>query len=89
MSGVLQRLNKISINKPMKATLEFNLPEDQNEFEYATKGSEMFLILWNVKQEYRKLMKYHDLTENEYKIVEALNDSLHEDLQHHGINLDK
>jgi hypothetical protein len=73
----------------MKATLEFNLPEDGSEFEYATKGSAMFLILWNVKQEYRKLMKYHDLTENEYKIVEALNDSLHEDLQHEGINLDK
>jgi len=73
----------------MKAILEFNLPEDQNEFEYATKGSEMFLILWGVKQEYRKLMKYQDLTENEYKIIEALNDSLHDDLQHYGINLDK
>lgn len=73
----------------MKAILEFNLPEDQNEFEYATKGSEMFLILWNVKQEYRKLMKYHDLTEVEYKLIEDLNDKLFEDLQHYGINLDK
>jgi len=73
----------------MKATLEFNLPEDQNEFEYATKGSEMFLILWNVKQEYRKLMKYHDLTETEYKLIEDLNNKLLEDLQDYGINLDK
>ena len=73
----------------MKAILEFNLPEDQNEFEYATKGSEMFLILWNVKQEYRKLMKYHDLTETEYKLIEDLNNKLLEDLQDYGINLDK
>ena len=73
----------------MKAILEFNLPEDQNEFEYATKGSEMFLILWDIKQEYRKLMKYHDLTEVEYKLIEDLNDKLFEDLQHYGINLDK
>jgi len=73
----------------MKAILEFNLPEDQNEFEYATKGSEMFLILWGVKQEYRKLMKYHDLTETEYKLIEDFNDKLLEDLQHYGINLDK
>ena len=73
----------------MKAILEFNLPEDQNEFEYATKGSEMFLILWNVKQEYRKLMKYNDLTEVEYKLIEDLNNKLFEDLQHYGINLDK
>jgi len=63
--------------------------EDQNEFEYATKGSEMFLILWNVKQEYRKLMKYHDLTETEYKLIEDLNNKLLEDLQDYGINLDK
>jgi len=73
----------------MKATIEFNLPEDENEFEYATKGSEMFLILWNVKQEYRKLMKYHDLTETEYKLIEDLNNKLLEDLQDYGINLDK
>ena len=75
--------------KPMKATLEFNLPEDQNEFEYATKGSEMFVILWELKEEYRKLMKYHNLTETEYKLIEDLNDKLCEDLQHYGINLDK
>jgi len=73
----------------MKATIEFNLPEDQNEFEYATKGSEMFLILWGIKQEYRKLMKYHNLTETEYKLINDLNDKLFEDLQHYGINLDK
>jgi len=75
--------------KPMKATLEFNLPEDQNEFEYATKGSEMFVILWELKEEYRKLMKYHNLTETEYKLINDLNDKLCEDLQHYGINLDK
>jgi len=73
----------------MKATLEFNLPEDQNEFEYATKAGEMFLILWGVKQEYRKLMKYNNLTESEYKLINDLNDKLFEDLQHYGINLDK
>ena len=42
----------------MKATLEFNLPEEQSEFERATKGGEAFLALWDIDMELRNMVKH-------------------------------
>jgi len=42
----------------MKATLEFNLPEEQSEFETATKGSSMLVLLSDLFEEIRSNLKY-------------------------------
>ena len=73
----------------MKAILEFNLPEDEAEFYCATKGTAMLNVLWELQQELRKLYKYEELNEDEWKIVERMRDFLNDSLNDHEINLNK
>ena len=75
--------------KPMKATLEFNLPEDQAEFDFAIQGSKMYSALWDISQELRTLWKYEELSEEEWNMVERIRDKFYEILQEHNINLDQ
>ena len=43
----------------MKATLEFNLPEEQNEHLYALKGTDALLVIDDLLNEIRSLL-HHD-----------------------------
>ncbi len=55
----------------MKAILEFNLPEDQPEFNAAIKGGDWKHICWEMDQLLRKHIKYdEDLKEDEFTIFE-------------------
>jgi hypothetical protein len=73
----------------MKATIEFNLPEEQAEHYCAIKGVDMFNVLWDLKAELRSMLKYGDLPEQQYKIVEKIQDYLLSSLNDNDINLDK
>jgi len=73
----------------MKATLEFNLPEDQAEHYCAIKGADMLNVLWELKAELRSMLKYGDLPEQQYKIVEKIQDYLIHSLNDNDVNLDK
>lgn len=73
----------------MKATLEFNLPEEQAEHYCAIKGADMLNVLWELKVELRSMRKYQELKENQYEIVEKLEQFLIDTLNDHDINLDK
>jgi hypothetical protein len=42
----------------MKATLEFNLPEDKEEFDAASKGMDWALLVWDIDQFIRNKIKY-------------------------------
>jgi len=42
----------------MKAKLEFNLPEEKNEYTLATKGSHYFSVLYELDQLLRGYLKY-------------------------------
>lgn len=64
----------------MKAILEFNLPEDREEFENATKGS-IYKMKINTLYDgvFRPHIKYdkklfddHDLTDEEFDIIERI-----------------
>jgi len=37
----------------MKAIIEFNLPEDRDEYEMANNAGKMYLALWDIKQLFR------------------------------------
>ena len=73
----------------MKATLKFNLPEDQAEFDFAVQGSNMYSALWDISQELRTLWKYEELTDEEFKIVEKIRNKFYEILDENQIKLDK
>jgi len=42
----------------MKAILEFNLSEEQSEYELANKASKLYCALWNIEQQIRQWRKY-------------------------------
>jgi len=42
----------------MKAILEFNLPEDKEEFDTASKGMDWALIVWHIDQFIQNKIKY-------------------------------
>ena len=73
----------------MKATLEFNLPEEQAEHYCAIKGADMLNVLWELKAELRSMLKYGELTEQQYEIVDKIQDFLFSSLNDNDINLDK
>jgi hypothetical protein len=73
----------------MKATLEFNLPEDQAEHYCAIKGADMLNALWELKAELRSMLKYGELPDQQYEIVEKIQNFLLSSLDDNDINLNK
>ena len=73
----------------MKATIEYNLPDDQFEFESAVKSMKMFFALTEIKDELRSIWKYEELKENQFEMVERIREKFFEILQENEINLDK
>ena len=73
----------------MKATIEFNLPEDKYEYDLANKSSSLLSCLMEFEQEIRKIYKYEYLKENQLEIVEKIREKFYEILQDNEINLIK
>jgi len=62
----------------MRATLEFNLPEENQEFELASKSLKMYSTLWELDQWLRSEIKYNDKEHLEVvrgKLMELMNDN--------------
>ena len=51
----------------MKAKLEFNLPEDEEQFNAAAKAMDWALIAWDIDQQRRDWIKYEN---HEFKTIE-------------------
>jgi hypothetical protein len=73
----------------MKVKLEYNLPDDQFEFECAVKSTKMYFALTEIKDELRSIWKYEELKENQFEMVERIMEKFFEILQENEINLDK
>jgi hypothetical protein len=73
----------------MKATIEFNLPDEDAEFYCATKGTAMLNALWEINTELRKLWKYEELNEDESNMVERIREQFFDILRDNDINLNK
>lgn len=43
----------------MKAIIEFELPEDIEEYEMANNASKMYMALWDIRQLFRSKLKYN------------------------------
>ena len=53
----------------MKATLEFNLPKDQEEFNVAVKAMDWALLAWDIDQFIRNKIKYEQDREGVLQLV--------------------
>ena len=72
----------------MKATLEFNLPEDKEEFEVASKAMDWTILAWDIDQYIRNRLKYQTEkldTSSANKELELLRNELHELMEDNGL----
>lgn len=74
----------------MKAILEFNLPDDQHEFELINEAPRMFCALLEIERMLRGLYKYDEtLNQSQYDIVEKIRDEFNVILIQNQININK
>jgi hypothetical protein len=71
----------------MKATLEFNLPEDELDLSNAINGNKFKLILWDMDQHLRSIAKYSE-NEEEVRVAEELRDKLQEYFSQYNISIE-
>jgi len=65
----------------MKAILEFELPEDKEEFDAASKGMDWAILAWDIDQYIRNRLKYQTEkldTSSAKEELELLRESLNE-----------
>jgi hypothetical protein len=77
-----------------KAILEFDLTDsdDMMEFERATKATDMALVLWqlvfNTKKQIFNEIEFEKI-ESPYDAIDKFYERLYEELDNHGLNMDK
>jgi len=70
----------------MKAILEYNLPDEQQEYDLANKGSDLSIIIWDLDQWLRNEIKYNnELTDKESDTYNKIRDKLREIMEEHDI----
>ena len=75
----------------MKATLEFNLPEDQPDFDLAVNGAKAQVVLWEMDQWLRAQYKYmpdEEYSEERYRTYEECREQLRELMFENGLKFD-
>ena len=75
----------------MKAILEFNLPEDQHDFELAVNGTKAQVTLWEMDQWLRAQYKYmpdNEYSADKYETYEKCREQLREIMFEHGLKFD-
>ena len=63
-----------------KATLTFNLPDEDVEFRHAVNGQDYSIALYNIQQDVRQIYKYRELSEDAYKVVEEIYEQINQRL---------
>jgi hypothetical protein len=74
----------------MKAILEFNLPDDQQDFEMASNVMKFWSVLYELDQDLRSKTKYapDSLSQDKYDAYQEVRDMLHELMRNENISLD-
>ena len=74
----------------MKAILEFNLPDDQSDFELAINGYKWQLVAWELDQWLRSQTKYapEEMSQEVYDAFELCRDKLNEIKDEHGLKFE-
>ncbi len=69
----------------MKAILEFELPEDEENFNIASKSMDWALVVWDMDQILHKKIKYAELTDDSRKEIEDLRLTMSDMLINRGL----
>ena len=72
----------------MKATFEFDLPEDQREYEVMNQSHKMQSFLWNFSQQLRSWRKYHHDFKDADDALDKIREEFYRLLNDHEINVD-
>lgn len=59
-----------------KVTIEFDLPDEQADFDAAVHGREALSVLWDIDQRLRSLLKHGDPTEEQAKLAEDIREMI-------------
>lgn len=71
----------------MKATLEFSLPEEQEDFDNAVRAPKLKSALWNIVQLLRSIDKYEELSDGERKMIVRVRELVHEQLVDNEVDI--
>ena len=66
----------------MKAILEFNLPEEEEQFDVATKAMDWALLAWDIDQFMRNKIKYEQDRDG---ILQLVRDRLNFNMEEKGL----
>ena len=69
----------------MKAILEFNLPEEEEQFQSANKGMDWALTVWDIDQLLRKKLKYEEHVHDTRKTLEEIRKTVNEIVTERGL----
>lgn len=69
----------------MKAILEFELPEDKENFNAASRGMDWALVVWDMDQIMHKKVKYEELSDDSRKTIEELRLTMSDMLINRGL----
>ena len=74
----------------MKAILEFNLPDDEQEYTLANNALNFWNVLYELDKDLREKIKYpsDEMTEDKCNTYQEVRDMLHELLNSYNISLD-
>jgi hypothetical protein len=73
----------------MKAVLEFNLPEEESDFNLACKGKDWWYVCWELDQYLRGQLKYNDnISEDTREAYKDLRYELLQTISDRNISLD-
>lgn len=72
----------------MKAVFEFNLPEDQREYEVMIQASKAQAFLWDFSQQLRSWYKYGHQFKDADDAVDKIREEFYQLLNEHDVNLD-
>lgn len=75
----------------MKATLNYNLPDEQEEFQDAINGIKWKAAMWDLDQHLRGLIKNDlgSMDDGENQVFRNLRSTLHEIVLGYGLNFDQ
>jgi hypothetical protein len=58
----------------MKKIIEFNLPEDKEDFEIYNQAMDMYCSIHDIEQKLRDIRKYRDLTKQQRVLFEEIDE---------------
>jgi len=72
----------------MKAVFEFNLPDDQHDYDIMNQASKTQSFLWDFSQQLRSWYKYHHDFKDADDALNKIRDEFYRLLNNHEVNID-